>query len=287
MFKCAICTGVRGERVLEHSEPDRFEKSVGVKADGYHRYWVQCERCGFVSNQLPQISIDKLVPLRGSYYEVDFANSNISDKYNLVMNLPDSESDNAGRVSRVVHSFRRWLPTKTHPRVLDIGAGTGVFLSRLIDQTDGDWRCLGVEPDPQAAAHLRSLQKFDVLEDLFLGQAELSGYNLVTLNKILEHIPDPISFLRTVAGALSEDGSLIYIEVPDKITLQLRRPEDNILGSLHCHLYDPMSLARVAREAGIEILEINRISEPSGKLTVYAVGTITESLVKLGEYTHE
>ena len=261
MFECAICTGSTGREILRISQPDRFEQSIGVSAHGYQRCWIECSTCGAATNVLPQVSADKLSVLRSAYYEVDFANSNIGEKYSRVMALPASQSDNAGRVARVIDFARQWFLPDTAPRVLDIGAGTGVFLSRLIDQTGGDWPCVGLEPDPQAAAHLRQLGKFAVIEAMYQGQPDLKNFGLITLNKVLEHIADPVPFLKMVTGSMRRDDSLLYIEVPDKLTTSLRPPSDNILGALHCHLYDPVSIGYLARAAGIEIVRIDRIRE--------------------------
>jgi SAM-dependent methyltransferase len=254
-----------------------------VDEHGYHRSWLECGSCGAATNVLPQTSAEKLSVLRSAYYEVDFANSNIGEKYSRVMALPADQSDNAGRVERVIDFSRQWFSSGATPRVLDIGAGTGVFLSRLIDKTDGGWSCVGLEPDPQAAAHLRQLGKFTVMEAMFQGQRELKDFGLITLNKVLEHISDPVPFLRMVTGAMRRDGSLIYVEVPDKLTTSLRPPSDNILGALHCHLYDPVSIGYLARASGIEIVRIDRIKEPSGKLTVYAFGALPEVLESKGK----
>jgi len=163
---------------------------------------------------------------------------------------------------------------------MDIGAGTGVFLSRLMDETAGAWQYLGVEPDPRAAAHQRQLKKFAVVESMFLDLPELRGFNLVTLNKVLEHIEQPLPFLMQVVQILVPEDGLLYVEVPDKLTIRLRSSDDNILGALHCHLFDPTSLAYLLRLAGLELFCVNRIAEPSGKLSVYAFAARVESFVK-------
>lgn len=276
MFECAICACKNGRSVLEITSPDRFERSIGITAEDYLRTWFECACCGAVTNRLPSKSEEKLTALRSAYYEVDFAGSDIGEKYRRVMALPEDQSDNAGRVTRVANFAGGWFAPGTSPQVLDIGAGTGVFLSRLIDKTGGHWQCLALEPDPRAAAHLRRLEAFPILEAMYEGQTELRDFNLVTLNKVLEHIADPVGFLKKVVKCLHHDESLIYIEVPDKLTAWLRSPEDNILGALHCHLYDPISLCYLARAAGLEIVRIDRIAEPSGKLTVYAFGALRE-----------
>lgn len=281
-IRCSICDGEDGNEILLIDRPDRFEQSIGVGAQGYARPWVECLACGAAINLLPPESAQRLATLRAAYYEVDFMGSDIGEKYRRVMSMPAGQSDNAGRVARVTDFVRRWTGAPARPRVMDIGAGTGVFLSRLVDQTAGAWEYLGIEPDPRAAAHLRQLEKFAVVEAMYLGQPELRGFNLVTLNKVLEHIEQPLPFLLQVVQSLVPDDGLLYVEVPDKLTTRLRSPQDNILGALHCHLYDPTSLGHLLRRAGLELLCVNRVAEPSGKLSVYAFAAPAESVVKKG-----
>lgn len=281
-IRCSVCDGEEGNEILLIDRPDRFEQSIGVGSQGYARQWVECLLCGAASNLLPPESAQRLATLRAAYYEVDFMGSDIGEKYRRVMSMPAGQSDNAGRVARVTDFVRRWSGAPARPRVMDIGAGTGVFLSRLVDQTAGAWQCLGIEPDPRAAAHLRQLEKFAVVEAMYLGQPELRGFNLVTLNKVLEHIEQPLPFLLQVVQSLVPDDGLLYVEVPDKLTTRLRSPQDNILGALHCHLYDPTSLGYLLRRAGLELLCVNRVAEPSGKLSVYAFAAPAESVVIKG-----
>ena len=282
MFRCALCAGEDAREILRIDQPDRFEQSIGVGPQGYARRWVECQQCGGATNVLPEESALCLSALRAAYYEVDFMGSDIGEKYRRVMSMPAGQSDNAGRVARVTDFVRRWSGVPAQRRVMDIGAGTGVFLSRMVDQTTGAWQYLGVEPDPRAAAHLRQLEKFAVVEAMYLGQPELRGFNLVTLNKVLEHIEQPLPFLLQVVKSLVPDDGLLYVEVPDKLTARLRSPQDNILGALHCHLYDPTSLGYLMRRAGLELLCVNRVAEPSGKLSVYAFAAPAESVVKKG-----
>lgn len=282
MFRCTLCAGEDAREILRIDEPDRFEQSIGVGPHGYTRCWVECQQCGGATNVLPEESALRLSALRAAYYEVDFMGSDIGEKYRRVMSMPAGQSDNAGRVARVMDFVRRWSGAPAQPKVMDIGAGTGVFLSRLVDQTAGAWQYLGVEPDPRAAAHLRQLEKFAVVEAMYLGQPELRGFNLVTLNKVLEHIEQPLPCLLQVVQSLVPGDGLLYVEVPDKLTARLRSPQDNILGALHCHLYDPTSLGYLLRRAGLELLCVNRVAEPSGKLSIYAFAAPSESIQRKG-----
>lgn len=278
---CAVCGGTLGHVLLVVREPDRFERRCGIDSEGYRREWVECGVCGIVSNRLPRLSLERLNALRSSYYEVDFAKSDIGDKYRKVMSLAPHQSDNWGRVERIRKFAARWLPSKAPKNVLDIGAGTGVFLSRFLDTADSSWEAVGIEPDPAAAAHLRKVNRFQVVEAMFYGQAELRGFSLVTLNKVLEHIDEPVRVLKQVAQALIPSCGLLYLEVPDKLTIGCRPLNDNILGALHCHLYHPGGVERLFRETGFEPLRIERVVEPSGKITVFGFACLPEALANI------
>jgi len=282
MFRCALCKGGDARDILRIDMPDRFEQSIGIEPKGYSRRWIDCTKCGVATNVLPKESALHIRNIRANYYEVDFAGSDIGEKYLRVMSMSADQSDNAARVARVINFVHRWFGALVYPKVMDIGAGTGVFLSRLVDETGGAWQYLGIEPDPRAASHLRQLDKFKVIEAMYLGQPDLHGFNLVTLNKVVEHIEDPLPFMLQVAKSLVPADGLLYIEVPDKLTALLRPPKDNILGALHCHLYDPFSLSYLLRSAGLSLLCVNRIAEPSGKLSVYAFAAPLESIEKKG-----
>jgi 16S rRNA A1518/A1519 N6-dimethyltransferase RsmA/KsgA/DIM1 with predicted DNA glycosylase/AP lyase activity len=92
--------------------------------------------------------------------------------------LPPERSDNAQRVARIHAFMNEWLLNALpSARVLDIGVGTGVFLSRFLEQSRGrGWSAHAVEPDPVAAGQLRGLARFQVMEALFspdLGRVDL------------------------------------------------------------------------------------------------------------------
>lgn len=284
LFTCSICGSQLGRELLQVTMPDRFERHVGIGLDGYVRRWVECKGCGTAANVHAPENLEKLASIAAGYYEVDFKASSIANKYAKVMNLPRSQSDNAHRVARIIeflHGWQGlWLPTKQVPcRVLDIGAGTGVFLSKFLQETRKelwDWTGMAVEPDPVAAAHLRSLGLFDVTQSIFSTSLGLMGFDLCTLNKVVEHLPDPVSLLRQVTPALSQNG-LLYVEVPDKMTVFQRSPDDNILGALHHHLYTIEGLSVLCGAAGLVPIRIDRIFEPSGKITLAAIAVTTKA----------
>lgn len=269
LVACRLCGGSLGAPLLVHTERDRFEIAVGVPADNYQRCWRRCMACSVVQNVQEEGNERKLDALSTSYYEVDLGN-NIREKFDRVMAMPASASDNAGRVVRILDFVGRWRPAGSSCHAIDIGAGLGVFLARFLPAAGVGWRGTAIEPDPNAAAHLRSLEAFDVVEAIFTGEErDLAEADLITLNKVIEHIPHPQPLLEACGRKLAREG-ILYVEVPDEWTIDRRPATDNILGALHKHLYAPRSLTTLLERAGLTLLRVGREFEPSGKITVFA-----------------
>lgn len=268
---CAICGGGLARVLLSIERPDRFERHAGTPSEQYRRQWVECARCGAASNVMRPADAARLARIASAYYAIDFPDTPMRQRFDQIMALPADRSDNAQRVVRVRDYARRHLAGRPAPyRLLDIGAGLGLFPARfLADTAPGEWQVVGIEPDPLASAHLRALGRFPVVAAPFPCPLPHPSYSLCTLNKVLEHFHDPVALLRDLAALLTAERGLIYVEVPDKLTIDFRPPEDNILGALHCHLYSPGSLATLFERAGFAALSIERCFEPSGKITVY------------------
>lgn len=272
--RCPICNSSFNKVLLSIKIPDRFESFAGITSVGYKRYWIECSNCGVAVNIRGYTSA-KLKELETAYYEVDFKNSSIAEKYKKVMALPSEKSDNAQRVLRIHNFANEWFKnTRANSKVLDIGAGTGVFLARFLKQhSTVSWQGTAVESDPLACKHLRSLKLFKVIEGVFPSKFNLKKFDLCALNKIVEHIKNPVSFLKNVRKTLNPKRGILYIEVPDKMTIDFRPPTDNILGALHHHLYDLKSLALLLEKSGFVPLQVLRFFEPSGKISVAAFAT--------------
>lgn len=262
---CPLCQGDAFRCVVSITEPDRFELAAGVSPKGYARRWMECQGCGLLVNVIDRAALSSIYAT--DYYSSSIEGETPTQRYERIMALPPGASDNALRVARIRAALGE-LDAVRPGQVLDIGAGTGVFLARFLADAQG-WQGTALEPNPDACAHLRSLGRFEVLEGSF-PETTTRRYDLVTLNKVLEHLADPLGVLEKTESALAPDG-LVYVEVPDKLTAVLRPATDNILGSLHHYLFDPATLARLLDLAGFSTLWLRRYVEPSGKITVSAL----------------
>lgn len=287
---CPLCGNADQSVKLAINTPDRFERASNIQAQGYERYWLECKTCGLLNNYYGH---DISAIYAGQYYDPAVEGETVRERFSRVLALPNEGSDNWARVQRIASFVAEHRTSQTPGRVLDIGAGTGIFLYRLLEAfpKNQSWSAAAVEPSPQACAHLRSLRdvpgtdptccEFDVIEGYYSAanrDITSGSFDLVTLNKVVEHLSDPVTLVREAAQALTAHG-VIYVEVPDKATADHRPATDNILGALHYCLFDAQTLANVFTQAGLAPLQIQRYLEPSGKITVSGFAMRSENFV--------
>jgi len=109
-------------------------------------------------------------------------------------------------------AFERLLPAGRR-RLLDVGSGPGFFVKHGVDR--GGWSVRGLEPASQAVAHSRGLG-LEITQG-FLDSSTapaLGHYDVVHMNEVLEHVPDPRGMLWLVDG-LIDPGGLVAVMVPN------------------------------------------------------------------------
>lgn len=94
-------------------------------------------------------------------------------------------------------------------RLIDVGAGYGIFLDEW-RRRNPSVQALAIEPSESLAAECRS-KGFEVVEDIAENVAD-NNYNadLVVCFEVLEHVYDPLAFLRTL-GKLARPGGYLFI----------------------------------------------------------------------------
>lgn len=247
-----------------------------------HRIWiVRCAACGFGQpQQLPTLPrfFDRMYDQRWSE--------------EWVANEFDAEYKDF-----IFRKILRELGRRVAPnarRLLDVGAHAGRFmhLARL-----AGWQAEGIELNPRTAAYAARRTGAAVHQiNAHALQAEGRRYSAVTLIDVLEHIPDPLSLLRVLAG-LVERGGGVAIKVPcgrsqyiKERVLSLCSHEVSLAENLvHVNHFSPRSLRLALERAGFtkivirtgapELLQsgvgvFRRALSNSGRLAVYAAGSL-------------
>ncbi len=158
--------------------------------------------------------------------------------------------------------------------MLDVGSGLCVFLARMREPAGRAPRSI---PIRARARHARDTVGVEAVAAARLPAAAVARYDVVTFNKVLEHVDDPIALLAH-ARPLVADHGFVYVELPDGEAAAREagfgREEFFVE---HLHVFSLASLARLAERAGFEARVIERLREPSGKFTLRAFLTPRKS----------
>jgi 2-polyprenyl-3-methyl-5-hydroxy-6-metoxy-1,4-benzoquinol methylase len=138
-------------------------------------------------------------------------------------------------------------------RLLDVGSGPGMFLLHGVER--GGWSVRGLEPSSQAVAHSRGLGLEVTQAFLNAGiAARLGPFDVVHMNEVLEHVPDPRDVLGCV-DALLDPGGLIALMVPNdyspfQLALRATRGVDPwwVAPPHHVNYFDVASIQRLLSE---------------------------------------
>ena len=187
----------------------------------------------------------------------------IRKNFKRIIQLPSSHSDNKNRVCRVDDFCRKELGD-SELTLLDVGSGLGVFPYEMKRR---GWDVVAIDPDSRAVEHLKDdLEIEAVLADFFTLNLE-QRFSLITLNKVLEHVDEPVKMLRHCKEFL-KDGGIVYIEVPDGEGASSDGFHREEFFIDHIHVFSFTSLSMMVRKAGFREILIERLQEPSSKYTL-------------------
>mgnify|MGYP001572792319 CR=1 FL=1 len=139
-------------------------------------------------------------------------------------------------------------------RLIDLGAGTGWFVKWWADNVG---RAVGVEPSPVARSHSPvPARLFPTLEESSRKFAEGNPVYL-RARLVLEHLVDPVGFLREAVGIPQQVKGIIITVPSDFNPLQERIIRRDGVGhwfidKTHINYFDQRGLDGVLREAGFE-----------------------------------
>lgn len=224
LISCAIC-GVDDAR--RHWECGSFS-------------FVRCSGCGHIY-QNPQPEPDVLI----ARYDSAYSEYEIENDRNFLELMLKGLSD--------VRFFERMA--RLHPKssLLDIGCATGTLLEYARDR---GYSVQGVEVCEPAARYGVEHRNVPISVGT-LGTVNLNAakFASVHFSHVIEHVPDPRSFLRQV-GRLMAPRALGVVVTPNVDGLQARLFKDNWRSAIadHVHLFSVRNLVRLLSETGFRVL---------------------------------
>lgn len=257
--KCYLCRGYSSDGFW-YVAPPKGETTFPNSALCYPRSFMHCRQCNHWTSSL----LGRETLNYESEYSTSTYGGSVRDRFIRIVNLSDSESDNQHRVHWIEARVQRLTESGASKTVLDIGSGLGVFPYLM---TQHGWKVLAVEPSRHLCSHLRDLQCFEVREGSLESVNSGEVFDLITFNKVIEHVADPIQMLIDARRLLAPFGEL-YVEVPDGVGAAESGQDREEFFIEHLHVFSTKSLENTLVMSGYVVANCDTVIEPSGKFTI-------------------
>ena len=272
---CLICTSNEYKVIFSFNEPDQYENAVGVEREGYWRRWIQCRNCGFYYSEssISDVTINKIYTLAYHAVSSPWRTAKTDEMFEHIISLPPHESETKYRVAWIKSQLKTlWSSnmishTKPPYRLLDIGGATGVLAYEFRDE---EWMPHVIDPSEEGE-FLQTKYGIPYVKDFYKPGYFDAPFDLITMNRVIEHIREPISFLKLMREDMKAD-SLIFIEVPDAAYFKYELPENDIFNSCHFWMFAPNTIVQLLDRCGFEVFSMLRTRTVRGAYILMLIG---------------
>jgi SAM-dependent methyltransferase len=159
---------------------------------------------------------------------------------------------------------RHVLAQQPSARLLDVGCGAGANARRIAELAPRA-RVFGIEPNARAAQLARAVcsEVFEGTLEAWAESAPHAPFDAVLLSDVLEHIADPLGFLRQLSGLSSVRRATFLISVPNygvwynRLATLAGRFEyswSGLYDRTHLRFFTRRSIRKLLRYAGFELV---------------------------------
>ena len=230
-MRCLICQSKKYKILKEEL---RYKVKRGV---------LKCAGCGFIF-------------LAPSNKKIDYSGKGYRKKFGPSLKRTASSREIFNLYSKfqepILNNLRPLLNKKM--KVLDIGCSTGHFLHSLKGRVA---QRVGLELSEDAVKFIRKNLGIKVYSKLLGSEPIKEGpFDLITCLQALEHMEDPLKFLKE-AGKILKPGGILYIEVPNAEDALLKIYENKGYGDFyfreaHVSYFAPKTLKKLLGRAGFK-----------------------------------
>lgn len=232
---------------------------MGNNPDFQEAYILMCGSCGFMRTY-PTPKKSALAELYRSDYRKQ-TNETPNKQYLMRM---DARA-NSQKSFILKHSPTTFVPSK----ILDIGCGAGSLLLVFADDAE---KVTGFEPDINmmefACSRLSSSSL--LFNETFSPRKSnnICNYTLIMASHVLEHVPDPCSFISNIFSILDEEG-LLFLEVPSETEDTVRDViKYKHKGRMHLLFFNPETIRGAIEAAGGEVIFMSTFGQDINSFSV-------------------
>lgn len=196
---------------------------------------LRCAGCGLV--------VDPAIFLTGSAEAINEAA--FGDGYEIARSFWVRMFE-ASKNRRYLANLRR--AGVTVGKLLEVGVGTGSFLRAARDAGFDVEGC-----DLSSSLCQRVQQNTGItVHNVALDQLPRAAYDVVAMHHVLEHVADPVAFLRAARERLKPNG-VLHLAVPNVACWEARLPSWNLYLPVHLAYFDSASLANAITRCGLSV----------------------------------
>lgn len=233
---CPACSDTTERRLVVKSNIDvakltEFAFASRKRPEYMHPRMVECASCGLV------------------YANPVLARATITEVYKEAAFDSGLESQFASRTyARLVEQQLSKLGNRT--MALDIGAGDGSFMERLLDLDFQN--VVGIEPSVAALAQAGPRVRSTIHNDIFQARDfELEQFDLITCFQVMEHVWGPAQLLRDVFSLLRPGGLLLtVVHDVNALSAKLLGTKSPIFDIEHLQLFSQKTIAELLLKVG-------------------------------------
>jgi SAM-dependent methyltransferase len=239
--QCPVCEETSAQLYLDEPDPDMLPSAIGSsRAHTSPGRILRCRSCKFAFRQV-RSSPEQL---RDLYRQMD----------------PTIYASELSGRDRTAQRHLQIVQRQLRPpgQLLDVGCASGLFLSHALR---AGWTVTGVEPNEALSRNAQqALADQGEVQCATLETARFPvHFDAITLWDVLEHVPDPRSFLTRCCALLQPEGRL-FLNVPDLDSRQARLLGKKwpLLLPEHLNYFNRESLTLCAKRAGLTPLQSGR-----------------------------
>jgi 2-polyprenyl-3-methyl-5-hydroxy-6-metoxy-1,4-benzoquinol methylase len=285
LFRCVTACWVCGARELTPYHTLRFELDAYRSQDQDHELaeytgqtldLVRCVRCGFGQ--------PAALPTLDRYFDRMY-----DQRWDAGWVAREFEADYKDFIFR---SILRELDRRVRSsgrRLLDVGAHAGRFLHLA---REAGWEAEGIELNPRTAAYAAARTGAPVHQMNAQALADRGRqYDAVVLTDVLEHIPEPVDLLTTLAS-LTNEGGVVAVKVPcgpsqaikERLLAAISSHRVTLADNLvHVNHFSPRSLHLALERAGFSAI-VDTAAPELRPSRPHALRALSSNAVRLTTY---
>lgn len=137
--------------------------------------------------------------------------------------------------------------------VLDVGCGYGEILYAIKNKYPSS-SVLGIEPSSKVATQANQYFDIEVLPILLEEYVPIRKFDIILCNHTLEHVDDPIKFVKLLKRLLKPNG-ILYIEVPNVLVPSGGFSLNKFFYNEHLQTFSAYNLERFLNNLDMELVQ--------------------------------